>query len=78
MVESAHWILDRNFCQDSIKRKTAKSARNLDTLQRIAYSVFSIWRRRRKKKSDKAKGVAELMRGISRSFTRLIRFLSQK
>ena len=78
MIEASHWILDRNFWQDRIKRKSAKAARNLDTLQRIAYAVFSIWRGRRKKLADKAKGVAELMRGISMSFTRLMRFLSQK
>lgn len=77
-IESLHWILDRNFWQDKIRRKAAKAARNLDTLQRIVHAVFSIWRARRKKLADKAKGVAELMRGVSMSFTRLMRFLAQK
>lgn len=77
-VESMHWGLDVNFGQDSIKRKSAKSARNLDTIQRIAYSIFSIWKGRRKKRSDKSKGIAELMRGFSMSLTKLIKFLSQK
>lgn len=77
-IESMHWGLDFNLSQDDIKRKSTKAARNLDTLQRIVYSLFSIWRGRRKKRSDKAKGVAELMRSVSQSFTRLLHFLSQK
>jgi len=77
-IESMHWGLDVNLGQDGIKRKSPKAARNLDTLQRIIFSLFSIWKGRRKKRSDKAKGIALLMRGISMSFTRLIRFLSQK
>lgn len=77
-IESMHWSLDVNLLQDSIKRKSPKAARNLDTIQRIVYSVFSIWKGLRKKRSDKKKGVAELMRHVSVSFTRLLRFLSQK
>lgn len=77
-IESMHWGLDFNLLQDNIKRKYTKAARNLDTLQRIVYSLFSIWRGRRKKLSDKAKGIAELMRFVSKSFTRLLHFLSQK
>jgi predicted transposase YbfD/YdcC len=77
-IESMHWGLDFNLLQDSIKRKTIKAARNLDTLQRIVYSLFSIWKGRRKKRSDKAKGLAKLMRHVSRSFTNLLHFLSQK
>lgn len=77
-IESMHWALDSNFLQDKIKRKSIKAARNLDTLQRIVHALFPIWRGRRKKLSDKAKGIAELMRGISRSFTKLMKFLSQK
>ena len=77
-IESMHWGLDVNLKQDRIKRKTPRAARNLDTMQRLVYSVFSIWKGLRKKKSDKAKGMAELMRGVSMSFTKLIRFLSQK
>lgn len=77
-IESMHWGLDSNLLQDSIKRKSPMAARNLDTLQRIVYSLFSIWKGRRKKLSDKAKGLAELMRFVSRSFTRLLHFLSQK
>ncbi len=77
-VESMHWALDRNLQQDKIKRKTMRAAWNLDTIQRIVHALFSIWRGRRKKLSDKAKGIAELMRNISMSFTRLMCFLSQK
>lgn len=76
-IESMHWGLDFNLLQDKIKRKSAKAARNLDTIQRIVYSVFSIWKCLRKKRSDKRKGLAEMMRIVSMSFTKLIRFLSQ-
>lgn len=78
MIESMHWGLDRNLSQDDTKRKFPKAARNLDSLQRIVHSLFSIWKGRRKKLSDKAKGLAELMRFVSKSFTRLMHFLSQK
>ncbi len=77
-IESMHWSLDLSLLQDDTKRKTTKAARNLDSLQRTVYSLFSVWRGRRKKNSDKAKGLAELMRGVSMSFTKLIRFLNQK
>ena len=77
-IESMHWSLDHNFQQDNIKRKSTRAARNLDTIQRLVYSVFSIWKGLRKKQSDKNKGIAELMRCISMSFTRLMHFLSQK
>lgn len=77
-IESMHWKLDRNLLQDKIKRKSARAARNLDTIQRIVYSVFSIWRGRRKKNSDKRKGMAELMRHVSLGFTKLLHFLYQK
>ena len=72
-----HWGLDVNLLQDKVKRKSAKAARNLYTIQRMVYSVFSIWKGLRKKRSDKGKGVAELMRHVSMSFTRLMRFLYQ-
>ena len=77
-IESMHWGLDYNLQQDNIKRKSTRAARNLDTIQRIVYSVFSIWKGLRKKQSDKNKGIAEMMRHISMSFTRLMLFLSQK
>ncbi len=77
-IESMHWGLDHNLQQDNIKRKSTRAARNLDTIQRIVYSVFSIWKGLRKKQSDKNKGMAELIRHISMSFTQLMRFLSQK
>lgn len=77
-IECLHWGLDRNLKQDSIKRKSEKSARNLDTIQRIVLNLISIWKNRRKKISDKKKGVAELTRVIASSFTHLLRFLSQK
>ena len=73
-----HWGLDVNLLQDKVKRKSAKAARNLDTIQRIVCSVFSIWKGLRKKRADKIKGMAELMRNVSMSFTRLMHFLCQK
>lgn len=76
-IESMHWGLDCNLLQDKIRRKSAKAARNLDTIQRTVYSVFSIWKGLRKKRSDKRKGMAELMRHVSMSFTKLFRFLCQ-
>ncbi len=47
-IESTHWGLDYNLQQDNIKRKSTRAARNLDTIQRIVYSVFSIWKGLRK------------------------------
>lgn len=47
-IESMHWSLDVNLLQDRIKRKSTKAARNLDTIQRIVCSVFSIWKGLRK------------------------------
>lgn len=77
-IESMHWGLDVNLQQDRIKRRSSKSARNLDTIQRIVHSAFSIWKRLRKKRADRRKGMAEIMRHVSASFTKLIRFLRQK
>lgn len=77
-IESMHWGLDFSLLQDDIKRHSVNAARNLDTLQRMVYSLFSIWKGRRKKLSDKAKGIASLMRNLSMSFTKLIHFLNQK
>lgn len=77
-IESMHWGLDAILRQDSTKRKSVSAARNLDTLQRIVHGLFSIWKAKRKKLSDKVKGIAEIMRNISMSFTRLMRFLMQK
>lgn len=77
-IESMHWGLDVNLLQDKVKRKSSRAARNLDTIQRIVYSAFSIWKALRKKRSDKSKGHSALMRHISMSFTNLMRFLCQK
>lgn len=76
-IESMHRTLDFNLLQDKIKRKSARAARNLDTIQRMVHSVFSIWRGLRKKRSDKKKGMAELMRNVAMSFNALLRFLYQ-
>ena len=77
-IECLHWGLDRNLKQDSIKRKSERAARNLDTIQRIVLNLISVWKNRRKKVADKKKGVAELVRNIADSFTRLMLFLCQK
>ena len=55
-VESMHWGLDRNLLQDRIKRKSARAARNLDTIQRMVHSVFSIWKCLRKRELTRKKG----------------------
>ncbi len=77
-IESMHGALGCNLRQDRIKRKSARAARNLDTIQRIVHSLFSIWKGLRKKRNDKKKGMAELLREVSMGFTRLLRFLRQK
>ena len=77
-IESMHWTLDCNLLQDRIKRKSARAARNLDTIQRIVHTLFFIWKGLRKKRDDKRKGMAELMRKVSMGFTGLLRFLRQK
>ena len=77
-IESMHWGLDVNLQQDRIRRRSSRSARNLDTIQRIVHSVFSVWKRLRRKRADRRKGMAEIMRLVSASFSKLIRFLCQK
>ena len=77
LVDRKH-ALGCNLRQDRIKRKSARAARNLDTIQRIVHSLFSIWKGLRKKRNDKKKGMAELLREVSMGFTRLLRFLRQK
>lgn len=77
-IESMHWNLDRNLRQDNIKRKTERAARNLDTIQRMVLALFAIWKNKRRKVADKRKGTAELARGLSLSFTKLLLFLAQK
>lgn len=77
-IESMHWSLDFNLLQDWVKRKSTKAAWNLDTIQRIVHSLFSIWKGRCKKRSDKRKGMTEFMRGFSMSFTKLLRFSAPK
>lgn len=47
-IESMHWNLDYNLKQDRIKRKTERSARNLDTIQRVVLALIAIWKNRRK------------------------------
>ena len=77
-IETMHWDLDRNLRQDFIKRKSARAARNLDTIQRLVLSILSIWKGKRRKLSDKAKGTAELIGELSMNFTGIMRMLAQK
>ena len=77
-IESMHWDLDRNLRQDFIRRKSTRSARNLDTIQRMVLAILSIWKGKRKKLSDKAKGTAELIGELSMNFTAIIHMLAQK
>jgi len=44
-----HWNLDRNLRQDGIKRKTERTAGNLDTIQRMVLALIAVWKNRRKK-----------------------------
>jgi predicted transposase YbfD/YdcC len=74
-IESLHWLLDCNLLQDKIKRKSARAARNLDTIQRIVHAVFFTWKGLRKKQDDKRKGMAQFMRHVAMSFTKLLNFL---
>ena len=76
-IETMHWDLDRNLRQDFIKRKSARAARNLDTIQRLVLSILSIWKGKRRKLSDKAKGTAELIGELSMNFTAIIHMLAQ-
>ena len=73
-----HWDLDRNLRQDFIRRKSTRSARNLDPIQRMVLAILSIWKGKRKKLSDKAKGTAELIGELSMNFTAIIHMLAQK
>lgn len=77
-IESMHWDLDRNLRQDFIRRNSARSARNLDTIQRMVLAILSIWKGKRKKLSDKAKGTAELIGELSLDFTAMMHMLDQK
>ena len=77
-IECMHWDLDRNLRQDFIRRKSTRSARNLDTIQRMVLAILSIWKGKRKKLSDKAKGTAELIGELSMNFTAIIHMLAQK
>lgn len=77
-IESMYWCLDRNLQQDGIKCKTEKSMRDLDTVQRMVLMLIAVWINRRKKAADKRKGVAEIIRGLSASLTKLLHFLAQK
>mgnify|MGYP003250161657 FL=1 len=69
---------DHNLRQDSIKRKTGRAARNLDTIQRIVLAILAIWKNKRKKVSDKIKGTAEIIRELSQNLTKVLHFLAQK
>jgi len=73
-----HWDLDHNLRQDSIKRKAERAARNLDTIQRMVLALIAVWKNRRKKRSDKRKGTAEITRELPVSFTNVLHFLAQK
>lgn len=77
-IESMHWDLDHNLRQDSIKRKTGRAARNLDTIQRIVLAILAIWKNKRKKVADKIKGTAEIIRELSQNLTKVLHFLAQK
>ena len=67
-IESMHRRLDVNLLKDSIRRKSSIVARNLNIIQKIIFSVFSILKGLRKKRSDKRKGVAELMKHFHESY----------
>lgn len=64
-IESMHWLLDYDMRQDATKRKYPRSARNMDTLQRLSLSLMSIWRNNRKKREHKNMGCKEIVRNLS-------------
>ena len=76
-IESMHWDLDRNLRQDFIRRKSARSARNLDTIQRMVLAIL---------RYGKAKGKSSLTRqrerpNLSENFhelTAMMQMLAQK
>lgn len=74
-IESMHWRLDRNMKQDSIRRKSANAARNLDTIQRLCLSMLSIWKKRRRKCADRKTGDITLLRKCSLDFSFLKRVM---
>lgn len=77
-VEVTHWHLDYNMKQDGIKRKHKNAAMYLDTIQRLCLNVLSKWRSNRKKKCDKTRGNAELMRKCLFNFAFIKELLSLK
>lgn len=77
-IESMHWDLDYNLRQDSIKRKTGRAARTLDTIQRMVLAILAIWKNKRKKVADKIKGTAEIIRELSLNLTKVLHLLAQK
>ena len=77
-ITRMHWDLDRNLRQDFIRRKNARPVRNFDTIQRMVLAILSIWKGKRKKLSDKAKGTAELIGELSMNFTAMMHMLAQK
>ena len=54
-IESMHWGLDVNLLQDKVKRKSAKAARNLDTIQKNGLLCIFYMERVAQKRSDKKK-----------------------
>ena len=77
-IESMHWDLDRNLRQDFIRRNSARSARNLDTIQRMVLAILSIWKGKRKSSPTRLGTAAELIRELSLDFTAMIHMLDQK
>lgn len=77
-IESMHWVLDSVLHQDGIKRKGKNAARNLDTVQRFCLSIIACWKRIRKKKDDKKKGITRLIGEFKNDLCYLKRFLSLK
>ena len=47
--------VEKHLYVTSLPTRTSKAACNLDTIHRIIYTVFSIWRRLRKNKTDRRK-----------------------
>lgn len=77
-IESFHWSLDTCQKQDSIRRKTAKAARNLDTIQRMCLSIVSIWKGKRKKLKDRTSGFKKITRECSNNLNFLFDVMSLK
>ena len=79
LVDRKHALgTDHNLQQDNIKRKSTRELPETSTPYRESFTRCSQYGKDFAKQSDKNKGMAELIRHISMSFTQLMRFFKPK